>query len=356
MLAINADSIPLISITHQIDAETDTPALRFFDIEMSSNDWDLEGEGLADEVFARARLTLFDPLLGNPTDNADAHSQELYDVATAFYDPEGELSARALAKTQQDEEMASPPMLYINTIEALNGFEKGGRIEAGIALALRQIALDYGCEIMDAPLMLSVHDRHTLTLVDGADLLDPNATRSSVALGAGFKDAFRLESWVAPGQTYASEPGHGAASGLLLNEAQNKMMGYESSLHENTLLGCSRATFDFDFHRNERTDEQIDAWRAQREAAQGAPASIAPPAAAPAPLSLAESLEELSQRVSLLSTLGALSEQEIEALRKTAQDLAATLAAPKTLSDKLSARRGSPAIEIPDGAPPKAPS
>lgn len=349
MAKIKTDSIPLVRITRLIDVDSEAPSLSSFEVEMQANDYDLEDDDLACEVFARAKLTLLDPNAGNPSDEADSQNQEIFDVATAFYDPDGELSVRALAKQPEgfmENEFFRPPLVYIESIRALEGFEKGGRVEAGIALALRQIHDDYGCEAGDVPMMLAISQDHAMTLVQGADLEASTAKESPAALEKSFRDAFRLENWVSPGQTYASEIGHAAANGEAMSDEANAMMGYGAQAGS-VLLGAASFDADFELARRSRSDQEIDRWVAAREKAIAA--------SAPRVASVGEEIAKLSARILDQGGFESLDASSAALLRQFAQEAARGLSDPlERLPQKVKQRR-SGAREADEPANPRSP-
>ena len=266
MNTIVADCLPEISITRLISPEPEFPSIQRMTVFMSANDYAIDNEEIANESFARVSLILFDPNKGNPTDDADNDSQELLDVSSAFYDPEGDLSLRSIEKGA-DSDYTTPPLIYIDRIDLLEGYEKGGRLEAGLILALKQVSEDLGCDFHESPLMVSAFEQRTLHIVHGVNLHSSKAT--AVNLSDNFKDTLRLGSWVDDGAMYATEPGHGAAQGMILPDAVKQVMGHECRLDGNRLLGCAGFNPDVKLSQRPRSDKKTEAWAQTRYKAHG---------------------------------------------------------------------------------------
>lgn len=257
MRKIIADALPMVKIISTVNPYDDTPAIKRLDVEMSANDMDLESMGFEevwDETFARVSLVMFDPKKGNPTDAADADSQGLLNVSSAFYDPDGDLSLRMLERAH-NVGGSIPPLVYIESIEMLEGYEKSGALEAGLAQALARIASDWGCEQEGVSLMLAAFEQETMRMT--AKLGDSKNAKQ-VQLPKSLIEALELEVWVKKDQPFAAEMGHGAEQGLVLPQAAREMMGF-GDLAGQEMLGSAGFDEGFELKDRERSDKQIQA-------------------------------------------------------------------------------------------------
>lgn len=255
MKKIKADSLPWVEITKQEDPYDDTPSIERVSVKMNSNDMDLDNEGFSkvwNESFAKVEIVFFNPRRGNPTDDADADSSDLLNVSSAFYDPDGELSVKVLEKSEaQNDAMETAPLAYIESIELLRGYEKGGQLEAGLAMVLRRLGSDWGCDGSEAPLMVATCESATMSIVErlGAD-------STAVKLPASVINALGLETWIEKGSRFAAEVGHGAEAGVVLPEAARAMVGFGERSGVK-LLGSAAFDADFDLSAVDRSEAQL---------------------------------------------------------------------------------------------------
>lgn len=331
MNIIPTRSTPIVTMTRSISEQTPEMSMHVVDFTLQADHEGLEHSALNQEVFAKARVIMFDPYTGNPTDEADAHSQTLLDVASAFYTPDGDLSHRALIHLRDHEIGVTPCLAYVDEIKVLEGYENGGWLEAGLAIALKQLGKDFNGESTDTDLMVTAFLNNTLSLVSGNDVASSIAPTRFAPLTPELQRVMGLTNWVEPGQTFASEPGHGASAGLVLSADVSAQMGYGQTLKGNVLLGSPGFDANLDFDQVEWDREMREQWEEARLMHWSSSEEANHLLDMPDTISLVQTINDLKERIKMEAEAHILKPEDIEHLRLQAQELLSALPVPPTL-------------------------
>lgn len=265
MKKIKATGYPTVEIKKILSGNDDEPSIQYYQVDIIGDDFDASEFGAPDGLaIATAKLIVLAPAMGNVTDEADAVSQEIYDVATAFYGPDGQTPSRRADKAGASLTLSgiAAPLAYLDQIHLLRGYEATGQAEAGLAIALAEIASWHGLDAESGEmLMAAAHKKATCFLCDGPDL----SGGSPIETPKSIQSALGLRSWVKEGESFQTESGHASSSGL--GAVAQEMMGYGQTLVGNELLGT--ASFDprFSIAPIERSDAFLERFASERQLA-----------------------------------------------------------------------------------------
>lgn len=252
MKKIKAVDTPDVRVIKFINGYTETPALERFLIEVYDSDMEAEEAGApAGSLICSANVVVFNPKKGNVVDDGDADSQDLMDVATAFFNPSGQtLSHRAEGRgAETQESMHAVPLIYVDGIATRREFEGTGQDVLGVAIGMAEIASQYGmAEKAGIRMMSAIYKDMTLTVCSGEDFKN----EERVALDARWQSALGVKKWVGDGELFATEDSHPK-----LSKVSQQMLGFGGRLSGNELLGAARFEPAFKVENVERSEAEM---------------------------------------------------------------------------------------------------